>query len=222
MEAPNTRSASVLSPSVTATLRMLSPQRMTFMLLEASQPAQARAQVPTFFGDLRIGVVADDDLALDAEAGDDVTELTVAVGGLVQVHEVHVDGLPRDFLVVLGGQLQQRLGQHFEAADPHLGRGEGVAPGDDADDVRVGGSLDHEGLDAVGGLQGGLEDDLGRNLAGVVEVVDHFSGVNGDLAQGFFAVQVLRSDAEPDFLAFEGFSITIGLLPLLLCLWGFV
>ena len=48
MEAPNTRSASVLSPSVTATLRMLSPQRMTFMLLEASQPAQARAQVPTF------------------------------------------------------------------------------------------------------------------------------------------------------------------------------
>ena len=126
------------------------------------------------------------------------------VGGLVQVHEVHVDGLPRDFLVVLGGQLQQRLGQHFEAANPHLGRGEGVAPGDDADDVRVGGSLDHELLDTVGGLQGGLEDDLGRNLAGVVQVVDHFSGVNGDLAQGFFAVQVLRTNAEPDFLALEG------------------
>ena len=148
--------------------------------------------------------MADDNLALDAEAGDDVTELTVAVGGLVQVHEVHVDGLPRDFLVVLGGQLQQRLGQHFEAADPHLGRGEGVAPGDHADDVRVGGSLDHELLDTVGGLQGGLEDDLGRNLAGVVQVVDHFSGVNGDLAQGFFAVQVLRTNAEPDFLALEG------------------
>ena len=154
--------------------------------------------------DLRIGVVADDNLALDAEAGDDVTELTVAVGGLVQVHEVHVDGLPRDFLVVLGGQLQQRLGQHFEAANPHLGRGEGVAPGDDADDVRVGGSLDHELLDTVGGLQGGLEDDLGRNLAGVVQVVNHFSGVNGDLTQGFLAVQVLRTNAEPDFLALEG------------------
>ena len=79
-----------------------------------------------------------------------------------------------------------------------------MAPGDDADDVRVGGSLDHELLDTVGGLQGGLEDDLGRNLAGVVQVVDHFSGVNGDLAQGFFAVQVLRTNAEPDFLALEG------------------
>ncbi len=45
-EAPKTRSTSVLSPSVTATLRMLSPQRITFMVFEASQPAQARAHVP--------------------------------------------------------------------------------------------------------------------------------------------------------------------------------
>ncbi len=155
-------------------------------------------------GDFRIGVVADDDLARNAEAGDDVAELTVAVRGLVQVHEVHVDGLPRNLLVVLGGQLQQRLGQHFETADPHLSRGEGVAPGDDADDVRVGGGFGHEGLDAVGGLQGRLQDDLGRDLAGRVEEVDHFAGLLGHLAQRFLAVQVLRTDAEPDFLTFEG------------------
>ena len=154
-------------------------------------------------GDFRIGVVADDDLARNAQTGHDVAELTVAVGGLVQVHEVHVDGLPRDFLVVLGGQLQQRLGQHFEAADPHLGRGEGVAPGDHADDVRVGGGFGHEGLDAVGGLQGRLEHDLGRNLAGRVEEVDHLAGLLGHLAQRLLAVEVLRSDAEPDFLAFK-------------------
>ena len=154
-------------------------------------------------GDFRIGVVADDDLARNAETGHDVAELTVAVCGLVQVHEVHVDGLPRDFLVVLGGQLQQRLGEHFEAADPHLGRREGVAPGDHADDVRAGGGFGHERLDTVGGLQGRLEHDLGRDFTGRIEEVDHLAGLLGHLAQCFLAVEVLRSDAEPDFLAFK-------------------
>ena len=147
--------------------------------------------------------MADDDLARNAETGHDVAELTVAVGGLVEVHEVHVDGLPRNLLVVLGGQLQQRLGKHFEATDPHLGRGEGVAPSDHTDDVRVGRGFGHEGLDAVGGLQGGLEHDLGRDLAGVVQEVDYFAGLLSHLAQRFLAVQVLRTDAEPDFLTFE-------------------
>ena len=154
-------------------------------------------------GHLGVGVVADHNLAVDAEAGDDVPELTVAMGGLVQVHEVHVDGLPRDLHVMLGVQLQHRLGEHFQAADPHLGRGEGVAPGDHADDVRVGRGLDHELLDAVGGLQRGLEDDLDRNGAGAVQVIDDLGGLLGDLAQRLLAVQVLRADAEPDFLALE-------------------
>ena len=34
--------------------------------------------------------------------------------GLVQVHEVHVDGFPRDFEVVLRVELQQRLGAKIE------------------------------------------------------------------------------------------------------------
>lgn len=62
---------------------------------------------------------------------------------------------------------------------------------DYADDVRVGGGFGHEGLDAVGGLQGGLEHDLGRDLASVVQEVDHFAGLLGHLAQRFLTVQVL-------------------------------
>ena len=174
-----------------------------------------------FFGNGRIGVVADHDLAVDAQTGQDVTELTVAVCGLVQVHEVHVDGFPRDFEVVLRVELQQRLGEHFEAADPHLGRGEGVAPGDHADDVRVGGGFDHEGLDAVGGLQGRLKHHLDRNLAGCVERVDDFAGLLGHLTQRFFAVQILGSDAEPDFLAFKRVFHCHVIVPLLRCLWSF-
>ena len=111
--------------------------------------------------------------------------------------------------MVLGGQLQQRLGEHFEATDPHLGRREGVAPGDHTDDVRIGGRLNHEFLDAVGGLQGRLEHDLRRNLAGVVQEVDHFAGLLSHLAQRFLAVQVLRTDANQISLPSNGFSIAI-------------
>jgi hypothetical protein len=43
----------------------------------------------------RVGHVADDGLARQASRDVDVAELPVAVRGLVEVHEVHVDGGPR-------------------------------------------------------------------------------------------------------------------------------
>ena len=45
--APKTDSASVLSPSVTATLRMLSPNRASFSDRVAAHPAAARDHVAT-------------------------------------------------------------------------------------------------------------------------------------------------------------------------------
>ena len=45
---PKTASASVLSPSVTATNRMLSPNRASLSARVAAQPAAARAQVATW------------------------------------------------------------------------------------------------------------------------------------------------------------------------------
>ncbi len=44
-ETPKRSSASVLSPSVTATLRMLSPNRASRSSCVAAQPAHARTQV---------------------------------------------------------------------------------------------------------------------------------------------------------------------------------
>ena len=46
-ETPKRRSASTLSPSVTATLRMLSPNRASRIVLMAARPRAARAQTPT-------------------------------------------------------------------------------------------------------------------------------------------------------------------------------
>src|SRR5699024_7684650 len=80
----------------------------------------------------RVARVTHHGLAVHAQAGGDVTELAVAVRGLVEVHEVHVDRGPGQLHVRLGVQVQQRGAQGVQALDPHLRGGEGVHPGDDA------------------------------------------------------------------------------------------
>ena len=65
--------------------------------------------------DLGVGPVADHDLALEAHPGRHEPELPVAVGGLVEVHEVHVDRVPGDLAVVLGVEVEERPLQGLEA-----------------------------------------------------------------------------------------------------------
>ena len=80
-----------------------------------------------------IGVMPHDDLARDAETSDNVAVFTIAVRGLVEIHEIHVNGLPWNLEMVLGVKLQQWLAQRLEPTDPHLRRREGVHPRDHAD-----------------------------------------------------------------------------------------
>ena len=77
--------------------------------------------------------VARDRGARNSDSRLDVAEFPVAVCGLVQVHEVHVETGPGECFVGLRVKVQQRLAQRVEAPDPHLGRGERVHPGDDSD-----------------------------------------------------------------------------------------
>nr|BFE71292.1 hypothetical protein GCM10020092_045930 [Actinoplanes digitatis] len=69
----------------------------------------------------RVGGVPRHGFAGHAHPGLYVAELPVAVRGLVEVHEVHVDGRPGQRLVQLGVQVQQRLAQRVQPGDPHLG-----------------------------------------------------------------------------------------------------
>ena len=59
--------------------------------------------------------------------------LAVAVGGLVHVHEIHVNRGPRNVAIILRVQVRHRFAQLLQAVDPHLRRREGVAPGDETD-----------------------------------------------------------------------------------------
>ena len=121
-DTPKRISASTLSPSVTATLRMLSP--VGGASCRGWCPAAARAHRPTDAWTAGSLTWPNTVLRSTPMRVWTTRELAVAVGGLVQVHEVHVDEFWQR-LVRLRVQVEQRLA---EACSPpiHIFAGENV------------------------------------------------------------------------------------------------
>ena len=113
---------STLSPSVSATSRMLSPKRTTRRLRASWTPAAARIQAPMRDWTAGLLPVAGDGLARHAQPRHDVGELAVAVRRLVQVHEGHVDVGVGEVTTELGVEVQEGLLQRLQPGDPHLRR----------------------------------------------------------------------------------------------------
>ena len=99
---------------------------------------------------------ADHHFAIEAHPAHDEAVFAIAMSRLVEVHEIHVDGAPWDLAVVLSMEVGDGLAKLLQAVDPHLGRREGVAPGDEANAVGSGIRL----LAKVGDLLGSLGDRL--------------------------------------------------------------
>ena len=152
-------------------------------------------------GDAALGFgalpVADHDFARDAHPGADVPELDVAVGALVEVHEIHVDLVPGDLGVVLGMEMEQRLAQVLQALDPHLGRREGMHPGDDADAFGVVVGSVHHVFDLTAAVGRALINDPDGDIAGGVQPLDHFLGMSVHGDHGVPSVEELRTGHPP-------------------------
>ena len=100
--------------------------------------------------------------------GEDVGIFPVSMSTLIQVHEVHVHGVPRNLLVVLGMEVQKRLAESLEAPDPHLGRRESVHPGDDSDALGIGFGPAHHVQDLGRGVGRAFIDNFhGKETGGV-------------------------------------------------------
>ena len=138
-------------------------------------------------------IIACHDLVRDAQLGKDEAVLTVTVGCLVEVHEVHVDLIIGKLLICLCVQVQEGLSQLLQALDPHLGRGEGMHPCDDAYAVIIVADDPHI-LDAdLRCLNSGKEFDLNGIADLLIQEIDHFFAVCGDLFQTLFSVKILAA-----------------------------
>ena len=133
----------------------------------------------------------------------DKAKFTAAVRGLIEVHKVHINAVPRQGGIELGMELQQRLVEDREAVDPHFRRREGVQP-----HHQPGALLVIVGIAADGGdlIRRGSQR-LQRQFAGqfrfCVEGVNHLLGMMRHLLQGFRPVQVLAANNEPNFILVE-------------------
>ena len=143
--------------------------------------------------------VPDDDLPRLAQSGAEESELAVAVGRLVQVHEIHVDRRPGQITIELRVQVGQRLGQGRQSGDPHLGRREGVHPGDHADAMGRSVGIAADVKDRFRRRDDRLEDDAQGQPRGGAEPLDQTAAVFGHLAKSRLAVKVLTAGDEPDF-----------------------
>ena len=76
--------------------------------------------------------MAGHNLALKAHAGVHETAFAVTMRSLVEIHEIHVDGFPREVAIKLGVQVNKRLAQIGQATDPHFSRRESMHPQDQA------------------------------------------------------------------------------------------
>jgi hypothetical protein len=99
--------------------------------------------------------------------------------------------------------MAERLLQRLESADPHLGRREGVHPSDQTDALGRGGRLKAKLADCFRRSENRLEHDADGNLAGTIQRFRNRLGVLGHLAQRFFAVEMLASRNEPDFVLLQ-------------------
>ncbi len=148
---------------------------------------------------LRVLPVANHDLPAEAQAGVDEPRLAIAVRGLVEVHEVHVDRAPRQVAVELRVEMNEGFAQRGKAADPHFRRREGVHPQHKARAFRVGVGGETDGADFFRRLDDRRENDLERDAPRRIQPGDHRLRVRRDLLQGFGAVEVLAAGDEPDF-----------------------
>ena len=138
-------------------------------------------------------------LARQAHTSADKAVLTVAMGSLIQVHKVHVDLLVGDLAVILGGQVAIGLLQQIKAVDPHFARGEGVAPGHNAQAVIVMVGILHDLGDLCIGFHGCLIHQLAGQNAAIRHFLGHLCAAGGHRFQHLGAIQELAAYYEPKF-----------------------
>ena len=155
------------------------------------------------FLNLGIRPVAHHDLAIQAQAGVQEPGLAIAVGGLVEVHEIHVDLAPRQIAIELRMQMAERLSQGRQTANPHFGGRERMHPEDQARALGRVIGFQTELADFVRRGEHGLENDFQRQPPRAVQFLHDFARVCGHLLQRHLTVKVLTPGDIPDFKSIE-------------------
>ena len=138
-------------------------------------------------------IIACSHLMTNSELCQDEAELAVTVRRLIQVHEVHVNGIIRQLLVGLRVKMQERLLKKLKSLDPHFRRGKCMHPGDNANAVIVDHNLFHI-LDAdLRRLNGRQKLDPDHIPQLLIQKICHLLAVFPDGLKALSAIKILAS-----------------------------
>jgi len=113
--------------------------------------------------------VADNDLSRSPKSCVDKSVLPIPVRRLIQVHKIHIDGIPGDIAVELCVQVQKGLLIFQKTTNPHLGGRKRVHPSDDPRTFRIGVGFSEQRNDIFGGCRDTGLNHGGRYRIGLVE-----------------------------------------------------
>jgi len=155
-----------------------------------------------FSGNVRIFPVANYYFARHTQTGSHKAGFTVAMSGLVEVHEVHVHGSVRNVLVVLSVEMEKRFLEAYQPFDPHLGRREGVCEDDNTCTLILIVHFFHQFGDFFGAGYNAFVDDFARKTK-FVHLVDHVICMCNTSIDRFLAIKRLAAGDKPKFQIFE-------------------
>ena len=170
---------------------MLSPKRANFAPCQSCQARATRIQSAEAVLHLGVRPMPDDHLAVEAQAGVDESRFAVAMCRLVEVHEIHVDLAPGQIAVELCVQVEERLPQSVQSADPHFRGRERVHPKNETRAVRVAARFLADAADFLRSGDKGFENEGERHFFRAIQRFDDFLRVGGDLLERFWPVEVL-------------------------------
>ena len=149
---------------------------------------------------LPVGPVSHHNFSLDSHTAHDMAVLSVAMGCLILVHKIHINGVIGNLLVKLGVQMQQRFPVLLQPQDPGLCRGERVHPGDHARTFLIRIRLIKRSSDQFICDQCRFPDHLKRQNARLVQFFHNDPGMPGHIFQTLITVKILRTCAKPKFV----------------------
>jgi hypothetical protein len=145
-----------------------------------------------------------------------MSELDVAVSALVEVHEVHIHGLPGNFCIILSVEVEQGLLEILQTLNPHLGGRECVHPGDHTYALLfVVGSL-HHSFHFFGRVGGAFVYHFDGDETALVQALHHFLGVTVYDFHSLTAVKELSAGYPPQFKILKCFHNSYNFIRLIM------
>ena len=112
-------------------------ERCDAQVVRKSHRLRYLSEAPDSVQYILVSVISRNNFMLNVQPCKDITEFSVSMRRLIQIHEVHIDRIVWKSLICLCVQMKQRLSQFLKALNPHLGRRKRMHPCDHAGAVII-------------------------------------------------------------------------------------